>query len=76
MRIRRSAAARTPALPRDVDPESLSRLPLVKREAMDEQGQRFFMGNYAMTAVILDAVDQQLRPDQPPLLPRPSGAQR
>jgi 4-carboxymuconolactone decarboxylase len=26
------------------------------------------MGNYAMTAVILDAVDQQLRPDQPPLL--------
>ena len=26
------------------------------------------MGNYAMTAVILNAVDQQLRPDQPPLL--------
>ena len=27
------------------------------------------MGNYAMTAVILDTVGQQLRPDQPPLLP-------
>src|SRR5262245_27827781 len=27
------------------------------------------MGNYAMTAVILDAVDQQLHPDQKPLLP-------
>jgi 4-carboxymuconolactone decarboxylase len=27
------------------------------------------MGNYAMTAVILDTVDQQLRPDQKPLLP-------
>ena len=27
------------------------------------------MGNYAMTAVILNAVDQQLRPGQPPLLP-------
>ena len=27
------------------------------------------MGNYAMTAVILGAVDQQLRPDQKPLLP-------
>ena len=30
------------ALPRDVHPESLSRLPLVKREEMDEQGQRFY----------------------------------
>ena|SRR2546425_8200836 len=29
------------------------------------------MGNYAMTAVILDAVDQRLQPDQPPLLPMP-----
>jgi 4-carboxymuconolactone decarboxylase len=29
------------------------------------------MGNYAMTAIILDAVDQQLRPDQPPLLDPP-----
>ena len=29
------------------------------------------MGNYAMTAVILDAVDQQLRPDQTPLLDPP-----
>ena len=28
------------------------------------------MGNYAMTAVILNAVDQHLRPDQAPLLPR------
>lgn len=27
------------------------------------------MGNYAMTAVILDAVDQHVRPDQTPLLP-------
>ena len=27
------------------------------------------MGNYASTAVILNAVDQQLRPDQRPLLP-------
>lgn len=27
------------------------------------------MANYAMTAVIFNAVDQQLRPDQPPLLP-------
>ena len=26
------------------------------------------MGNYAMTAVVLNAVDQQLHPDQPPLL--------
>ena len=29
------------------------------------------MGEYAMTAVILDAVDQQLHPDQHPLLPSP-----
>jgi 4-carboxymuconolactone decarboxylase len=29
-------------LPGDVDPESLSRLPLVTREEMDEQGQRFY----------------------------------
>jgi 4-carboxymuconolactone decarboxylase len=29
------------------------------------------MGEYAMTAVILDAVDQQLHPDQHPLLPLP-----
>ena len=27
------------------------------------------MGNYAMTAVILDTVDQQLHPGQKPLLP-------
>ena len=27
------------------------------------------MGDYAMTAVILNAVDQQLHPDRPPLLP-------
>jgi 4-carboxymuconolactone decarboxylase len=27
------------------------------------------MGNYAMTAVMLDAVDQHLHPDRPPLLP-------
>src|SRR5437867_7208861 len=29
-------------LPRDVYPESLSRLPLVDREAMDEQGKKFY----------------------------------
>jgi len=29
------------------------------------------MGEYAKTAVILDAVDQQLHPDQHPLLPLP-----
>jgi len=29
-------------LPGDVCPESLSRLPLVEREAMDEQGKRFY----------------------------------
>ena len=29
-------------LPDDVDPESRSRLPLVKREDLDEQGQRFY----------------------------------
>ena len=29
-------------LPRDVHPESLSRLPLRRREEMDEQGQRFY----------------------------------
>jgi 4-carboxymuconolactone decarboxylase len=29
------------------------------------------MGNYAMTAVLLNAFDQQLRPGQPPLLPIP-----
>jgi 4-carboxymuconolactone decarboxylase len=29
------------------------------------------MGNYAMTAVMLNAVDQQLHPDRPPLLPIP-----
>lgn len=28
------------------------------------------MGNYAMTAVMLNAVDQQLHPDRPPLLPQ------
>jgi len=30
------------ALPEDVDPESLSRLPLVKREALDEHGRRLY----------------------------------
>ena len=29
-------------LPQDVDPDSLSRLPLVKREELDEQGQRLY----------------------------------
>jgi hypothetical protein len=129
-------------LPEDVHPESLSRLPLVAREEMDEQRRSFYdavtgpqsrtlvglqgpsgiwlhspelgarmravnqylrfdttldrrltelailvtareldafgprgvvnlaalMGNYAMTAVILGAVDQQLHPGQAPLL--------
>lgn len=30
------------ALPKDVDPESRSRLPLVKREALDERGKRIY----------------------------------
>ncbi|PYM13615.1 MAG: hypothetical protein DMD81_20570 [Candidatus Rokuibacteriota bacterium] len=34
------------------------------------------MGNYAMTAVILTAVDQRLRPGQRPLLPRRGSAKR
>ncbi len=42
MSARRSAAPEPPALPKDVDPGSLSRLPLVKREEMDEQGKRFY----------------------------------
>jgi hypothetical protein len=29
------------------------------------------MGNYAMTAVILDAVDQRVHPERRPLLPIP-----
>ena len=38
------ARARLPGmtLPRDVHPDSLSRLPLVAREAMDEQGRKFY----------------------------------
>ena len=32
----------TAPLPKDVHPESLSRLPLRRREEMDEQGQRFY----------------------------------
>jgi 4-carboxymuconolactone decarboxylase len=43
-------------------------------EAFGHQGAlelAALMANYAMTALILDAVDQRLRPDQPPLLPLP-----
>ena len=32
------------------------------------------MGNYAATALMLNAVDQQLHPDRPPLLPLPSSS--
>jgi hypothetical protein len=34
------AAAQTRALPADINPESHSRLPLVKRDQMDENGMR------------------------------------
>jgi 4-carboxymuconolactone decarboxylase len=37
-----SETTQSPALPDDVYPESLSRLPLVKREELDEQGRRFY----------------------------------
>ena len=68
------------ALPKDIHAESLSRLPLLERSDLDEQGKRLYdavvgpqsrtlVGNYAMTAVILNTFDQQLRPDQKPLLP-------
>ena len=30
------------ALPKDVDPESRSRLPLIKREALDERGKKIY----------------------------------
>jgi 4-carboxymuconolactone decarboxylase len=42
MRARRSAASKALALPRDVHAGSLSRLPPVERESMDEQGKRFY----------------------------------
>jgi 4-carboxymuconolactone decarboxylase len=41
-------------LPKDVHPESLSRLPLRRREEMDEQGQRFYdavVGPHSRTLV-------------------------
>jgi 4-carboxymuconolactone decarboxylase len=34
--------AQTPALPADIDPESYSRLPLIKRNQLDANGQRVF----------------------------------
>ena len=34
--------AQTPALPKDIDPESFSRLPLLKRADMDPDGQRIY----------------------------------
>jgi 4-carboxymuconolactone decarboxylase len=34
--------ARLPQLPPDIDPESLSRLPLVKRESLDDNGKRIY----------------------------------
>ena len=50
-----SADATQPApLPEDVYPESLSRLPLVEREELDEQGQRFYdatVGPHSRTLV-------------------------
>src|ERR1700686_1982350 len=36
------AAARSAALPPDINPESLNRLPVVKREQMDEDGKRVY----------------------------------
>jgi hypothetical protein len=45
-------------LPRDVQPASLSRLPLLERHELDAEGQAHY-----------DTVDQQLHPGQKPLLP-------
>lgn len=40
-KARGSATAKATTLPKDVYPESLSRLPLLEREEMDAQGRRF-----------------------------------
>jgi 4-carboxymuconolactone decarboxylase len=52
---------------RKVDPETFARA----REVFGSRGVvnlAALMGNYAMTAIMLNMVDQQLRPDQRPLL--------
>jgi 4-carboxymuconolactone decarboxylase len=36
------AGAQSQNLPKDIDPESLSRLPLVKRDSLDENGKRIY----------------------------------
>jgi hypothetical protein len=36
------AQAASTALPKDVDPQSFSRLPVVKRDEMDEDGKRIY----------------------------------
>ena len=38
----RSSAPAPAALPKDVHPESLSRIPLIRREAMDDEGKRVY----------------------------------
>jgi hypothetical protein len=119
-----------PPLPPDIDAQSYSRLPLILKDTLDEEGRRIFeaingkdanaprlgppastmhslaaaepydrlnqllrsanvigpqffeistlvparefnQGDYAMTAMLLNAVDQQLPPDWEPLLPTP-----
>ena len=35
-------AATSAALPKDVDPQSLSRLPIVKRDDLDDDGKRIY----------------------------------
>jgi 4-carboxymuconolactone decarboxylase len=53
---------------RKVRPETFARaVQLFGREGVVNLAA--LMGNYAMTAVILDAVDQQLHPEREPLLP-------
>jgi 4-carboxymuconolactone decarboxylase len=37
-----AAASKDAALPKDIDPESFSRLPLVKRDNLDEDGKRIY----------------------------------
>lgn len=40
--IAAGADAQTRTLPSDINPESLSRLPIVKRDQMDENGKRVY----------------------------------
>ena len=37
-----SAAAQTRPLPSDIDPQSSSRLPLIRKDSLDEEGRRVF----------------------------------